>query len=103
MASGLRAGWYSLMSGNSPWRRQASRTWSRCSGRSRAVLLIITFLTSVEPAPGEDGCMDALLRVARVFPIRFVSIVSVVSVVSVVSLCYPLHPDAIHTPRHPFQ
>jgi hypothetical protein len=31
--------------------------------------------------------MDALLRVARVFPIRFVSIVSVVSVVS---LCYPL-------------
>src|SRR5579863_7340638 len=44
MASVSLAGRCSIMIGNIPWRKQASFTRSRWSGKSRAVLLIMTFL-----------------------------------------------------------
>src|SRR5579859_963861 len=65
MASASLAGRCSIISGNMPWRKQAFSTSLRCSGRSRAVLLIMTVFLLEALACCEVCIMIVFLRLDR--------------------------------------
>src|SRR5438552_9385180 len=65
MASESLAGRCSIMMGNMPWRKQASSTSLRCSGKSRAVLLTMTVFLLEVLACGEACFMIVLFCLDR--------------------------------------
>src|SRR6266568_5948415 len=65
MASESLAGRCSIMMGNMPWRKQASSTSLRCSGKSRAVLLTMTVFLMGVLACGEVCIIFVLPRLDR--------------------------------------